>query len=188
MKTFNFQEQMRMSEGVSDIYDIEKILLKEFPHAVKIRKAAQAEDKDGTDYWMTLPYGHEQSIDVKVRDEDFQRQGKDDLALETWSVIKGQDHQKVGWTRDTMKRTDYIFWIWKDTGRWMLVPFPLLCSVFCEHWKQWSKQYQNATQRTLDGWHSKCVFVPRQIVWDAIYTSFGGLSYTSKEDEWPSDF
>lgn len=177
-RSFTFQGQLRMSEGVDDRKDIKAIILSCFPTAVQVERADRQEDRHGTDYWVTTQSGHKHSVDVKVRDVDWRvkHPGEDDLALETWSVVD----KKKGWTRDEQKRTDYILWIWKDTGRWVLIPFPMLCGVFEKNWKAWREKYRTRKQRTIDprgGWESECVFVPRKIIWNAIYTTFGGGAY-----------
>jgi hypothetical protein len=176
-RSFTFQGQMQMSEGATDKKEIEAIILSSFPTAIKVERAKVADDKHGTDFWVTTRSGRVFSIDVKVRAKDYSvnHPEKDDVALEIWSVI----NTKIGWTRDTEKQTDYILWIWLDSGRWMLVPFPMLCNVFSEHWEQWSKLYQVAIQTTKNRngfqWKSQCVFVPRKIVWVAIYDTFSGV-------------
>lgn len=177
MKIFDFETQMLKSkEGVSD-KDNKEILLSCFPTAIAVEEATTFDDKNGTDYWITMQSGQKVSVDLKSRDEDFWKKSKkDDLALETWSVIgspSGHPQAKDGWTRDETKRTDYIFFLWKDTGRWMLVSFPMLCSIFCKNWKDWRKKYYTQIQLNK-GWKSECVFVPRKIVLSEIDKTFGG--------------
>lgn len=173
----SFQDQMRMSEGVNDKKDIKKILLEHFPNAVDVERANIAEDKNGTDYWVTMRSGQKNSVDVKVRKEDWAKRhpDEDDIALEIWSKLQS----KIGWTRNTTKRTDYILWIWLETGRNMLIPFPMLCSVFEKHWEEWSKTYKAPIQTTKNAngsfWKSQCVFVPRRVVWNSIYIAFSGI-------------
>jgi hypothetical protein len=167
---------MIMSEGVSSKHNIKEIILDCFPNAIKVERANEKEDRHGTDYWVTTKAGQEYSIDIKAREKDWRKKHpkEDDLALESWSV-KGK---RVGWTRDTSKRTDYILWIWLDTGRNTLVPFPMLCSVFMDKWEEWSTKHKVSSQRTQNAngsqWESQCIFVPRRDVWREIYTSFGG--------------
>jgi hypothetical protein len=170
-REFTFEDQMKMSEGIGDIEDLQQFLLMHIPYAIRVERASISDDKSGTDYWVTDKFGHRHSVDLKARDHDF---GKDDYALETWSVIESQ---KIGWTRDPSKRTDYIFWYWIDTKRWALVPFLPLCSVFEKRWQEWRKKYKPYSQytKTGKGWHSECVFVPSRIVWGAMYTAFGGV-------------
>lgn len=175
-KSFNFQDQIKMSEGVSNKKDIKEIILSRFPTAIQVEKATTSDDKSGTDYWVTIKSGQKLSIDVKVRKKDYSKDNpnKDDLALEVWSVI----NRRVGWTRDTEKRTDYILWIWLDTGRWMLIPFPVLCDIFVKNWEGWCKKYYAPIQETKNpngsSWKSQCVFVPRKLIWTEYYTNFGG--------------
>lgn len=95
---------------------------------------------------------------------DYAVEGYDDLALETWSVVPDERNEgKVGWTRDSTKRTDYTLWFWQDTGRFFLVAFPPLCAVFWRYWTLWRDHYQTERQSSGD-WQSECVFVPRPVV------------------------
>ncbi len=175
LTAYSFQEQMKVSEGAGE-KDITTILLASFPTAVEVEKASTSDDRQGTDYWIIIQSGQRLSVDVKVRAMDwaYKHPDEDDVALETWSVVG----TKIGWTRDVKKRTDYILWLWLDTGRWMLVPFPMLCSVFVRCWEEWRGAYKTRIQPTAnrDGsqWKSECVFVPRSVIWAEIYAAFGG--------------
>jgi hypothetical protein len=181
-RQYGMEERMAMSDGVSANADVESVLMANVPGACAVRRAAQRNDKRGTDWWVEHVRGDHLSIDAKVRSEDFSKKtGEDDLALETWSVIDARTNEgkKVGWTRDPEKRCDYILWLWKDTGRWCLVPFPMLCAVFQEQWQPWLSQFKNRTQETTDfagrvRWKSQCVYVPRREIWKAIYDKFSG--------------
>lgn len=169
-RTFEFEGQLVMSDGfISENEDIATYLLTHIPLAAKVERANRADDRKGIDYWVTLQSGRVIGVDVKVRDKDY---GKDDLALETWSVM---EKKVIGWTRDANKQTDFILWIWKDTKRCVLLPFPWLCSIFIEHWETWQKKFKIARQNTENRYHSECVFVPRELVWTKIYTRFGGI-------------
>lgn len=176
MKTFTFQEQLIMSEeSIRENEDLETYLLAKIPLAASIRRAEKDDDKKGIDYWVTLLSGRVIGVDVKVRKTDWKKRGCDDVALECWSVV---EKKIVGWTRDTQKQTDYILFLWRDTGRCMLLAFPVLCSIFLKHWEEWSKTYQTAYQLTENSrssrWHSQCVYVPRRIIWQEVYLAFGG--------------
>lgn len=171
---YGFGDQLRMSQGSLQNASVAQILMAEIPGAVSVMRASEVEDRQGIDYWVNLKSGR-QGIDAKVRSEDWAMRGSDDLALEIWSV---EERKIIGWTRDSNKRTDYVIWWWTDTGRWCLIPFPMLCAVFIKKWQQWSEEFRTARQFTPygeDGWHSVCVFVPRKIVWSTIYQTFGGV-------------
>ena len=174
--SYHFFDQKRMSEGIGSEKDTESFILARFPNAIKVEKAKPSDDRKGTDWWITMQSGEVESLDIKVRKRDYSSNPlKDDLALEVWSVL----NKKVGWTRDTSKRTNWIMWKWADTRRFLLEPFPWLCSVFVENWKAWCEKYDAPIQDTVDAkgnllWQSQCVYVPRLVVLREIYNAFGG--------------
>lgn len=174
---FTFEDQFVFSQGESSNSDVERILLLELPGAAHAYEAHSANDRNGTDWWVECMNGNHLSVDVKVRREDWAAKPSpsDDLALETFSVV---EKQIPGWTRDVKKRTDYILWLWTDTGRWCLIPFPMLCRVFQVNWQDWRKTFKTAKQFTRSGsggWHSECVFVPRKTLWAELYKHFSGV-------------
>lgn len=175
VRDYAFQDRLVMSTGLAVNGTLESILLANIPGAEKVEKAQLSDDKQGTDAFVYRRDVKPVTVDVKVRERDpILAYGNDDLALEVWSVV---EQGKCGWTLDARKQTDFILWVFKDTGRWTLVPFPLLCAVFNEHKEEWVGQYKVATQSSDGGkWHSQCVFVPRREIWAAIYRRFGGVA------------
>lgn len=171
-RSYGFEDRLVMSEGVAKSHDVEMILLENIPGALNVKRASKQDDRNGTDYWVELISGKRLSVDLKARSQDYSRKNppKDDLALETWSVIG----QKIGWTRDFDKQTDYVLWLWQDTGRWCLIPFAMLCKVFSEKWQEWIKVFRTDDQDTEGRWKSQCVFVPRRLVWQEIYKHYAG--------------
>ena len=172
----DFSERMAMSQGVASNADIQGILLQEIPGALAVYPAHPTNDRRGVDWWIEMASGTHLAVDAKVRERDWAatHPDEDDLALETWSVMESQ---VPGWTRDASKRCDYVLWLWKDTGRFCLLPFPLLCRAFSEQWEAWRDQYRVSRQRTAwatGDYRSECIFVPRQEVWRAIYQRIGG--------------
>lgn len=159
-----------MAHGSSAHSGVESILMQQIPGATAVVRATKADDRNGTDYWVHRGENVPLSVDAKVRSIDYATRGEDDLALEVWSV---KEQCIPGWSRNPNKRTDYILWLWQDTGRWCLVPFPMLCAVFEDNFLDWYLDYRTATQSTPErGYHSECVFVPRRVVWAAIYERF----------------
>jgi len=173
MNSYGFQERLVMSHGAAQGAQIEHLILGRIPGALSVHPAHPINDRHGTDFWVEHASGRHLSVDCKVRSEDWKRRGCDDLAIETWSVM---ETGKVGWSRDPNKRTDYVLWYWVDTGRWCLLPFPLLCGVCQEQWQSWLFLYPTHQQRTQGGpgssWTSECVFVPRRAVWAEIYRRY----------------
>jgi hypothetical protein len=171
---YRFDDRLAMSSGHVTAATIDKVLLAQIPGALSVHRAGMGDDRQGTDWWVKRSCGRLLSVDAKVRSSDWRstHPKEDDLALETWSVV---ERQRPGWTRDVEKQTDYILWLWQDTGRFCLVPFTLLCAVFADQWQAWCEKFRVSTQFTPDGqYHSQCVFVPRVVVWRAIYARFGG--------------
>lgn len=173
---YDFTERLEFSEGVNKRKDISSILLQNLSGAVSISKSNHTEDRNGTDYFVEMDSGKRLSVDVKIREKDFStiNPAWDDLALETFSVI---EKEVVGWTRNSQKQTDYILWLWQDTGRWCLIPFIMLCNIFSENWESWKMRYKTKQQlTTFNGrkYHSECVFVPRKLVWAKMYQKYGG--------------
>ena len=170
MREFSFSEQLAFSEGNSGSMSIADVLLSAIPGALAAHRAHPANDRLGIDWFVEMPNGRLLAVDAKVRSEDYwATKGKDDLALEIWSVCG----KKIGWTLDTSKATDYILWLWTTTGRWALFPFPMLCGVATANMPTWKARYGSCKQYS-GAWTSECVFVPRKEVWSAIYKLYGG--------------
>jgi hypothetical protein len=169
--SYGFQEQIDFSNGHSpDADSVFPFLRDRIPNFRGVRRALKVNDHTGCDYYVERFGLYSLGIDLKLRDEDYSVKPPhfaDDLALETFSV----NEQKVGWTRDATKATDYVLWYWQDTGRFFIVPFPALCAVFTQHWEEWRKQFPVSRQTTREGrrcWKSECVFVPRRLVMNCI--------------------
>lgn len=174
IRVFDFKQALTISTGTSANRVIGDILLENIPGSTRAIQANQHNDRHGVDWWLEMQSGDFLGVDCKIREEDPKPKfGKDDLALETWSVV---EKKVVGWTLDDAKRTDYVFWFWKDTGRWCVVPFLLLRRAFQIHLVDWKAAFRVATQCTDRRYHSECVFVPRREVWAAIYKLSEGLS------------
>jgi hypothetical protein len=174
--SYSFGERLQMSQGKVTGAKVDAILIANIPGALNVIPAHTHNDRSGTDWWVEMRGGNFLSVDAKVRSKDWLHNGKDDLALETWSVVEAR---KVGWSRDINKRTDYVLWLWQDSGRWCLVPFQMLCAVFDKNWQFWRTEFQCNQQHTPSasgGYHSECVFVPRRFLWAEIYREFGGAA------------
>lgn len=169
---------MQWSDGKAQKLDVRKILIEQIPACIDVKRANEKEDRSGTDWWAIRREPlRPLSVDLKARQTDPTKdlaKPKDDLALETWSVIPANGNQgKVGWTRDEKKSTDYILWLFDSTSRWVLIPFHMLCKIFKLKWEAWRMVYQT-NQQDSGSWKSECVFVPRREIWAELYKHFGG--------------
>lgn len=146
-----------------DLPTMRRIVRDEFPACWLVTRTGLPDDKCGADFFLYFPDNRRLRVDAKIRESDCQNFHRDDLALETWSVMG----EKVGWTRDFTKQTDYILWYWRDTGRHVLLPFTPLCVAFRTHWRKWYAAYPHYRQDS-GTWKSECVFVPREVVTTAM--------------------
>jgi len=172
----DFDGKRLWSDGVAGSQvDLPRILRARIPHCQDVIRASEQEDRDGVDYWALRPPARRLGIDLKVRNRDYRADGKDDLALETWSVW---EQGKVGWTRDVTKNTDFICWYFLDSGRFHLTSFPVLCRVFRARYDAWLRDYgPEWTQMSHDkgrSWTSKHIYVPRRVVEEAVVSWMNG--------------
>jgi hypothetical protein len=175
-REYGFDDRLLMSNGHAASADIRDVLMQCIPGSLNAYKAAALNDRLGVDWWVEMSAARHLAVDAKVRELDWAatHPDEDDLALETWSVV---ERGVIGWTRDETKKCDFVLWLWQNTGRYCLVPFPMLCRVFNENWEQWCCSYKVSQQHTVGvgrDYHSECVFVPRREVWAKIYETFGG--------------
>ena len=177
-RSYTWQQQLEFSNGFAPTADeVFPFLRGRIPNFLRVRKAPNQNDRTGIDYLIDRQGLPMLGVDAKIRDTDWSvrpPQFADDLALETYSKV---EEKKIGWTRDSSKAADYILWFWKDTGRFFIKPFPPLCAIFQRHWEDWRKQFgPPSLQHTpgfRGGWHSECIFVPRQIVIDHMLAWMG---------------
>ncbi len=172
IKDYSFQNKLIIATGIAANTEVGDILRENLPDVESIEKAQFQDDKMGVDYWVYRKALPPLGIDCKIRDIDpIQSENKDDLALETWSIVG----RKIGWTADPQKRCDFILWFFRPTKRWVLLPFPMLQVVFIANKDRWYKEYKHSRQSTNKGqWQSECIFVSRIAIWRAIYERFGG--------------
>lgn len=139
--------------------------LKEHFKADDVIKNERAGDDLGIDYFV-IKNGRTINVDAKVRDVAFA--DYEDVAIETWSNV---ENQKIGWSRDDNKLTDYVIWLWTD-GECKVVDFRLLCNVVKKNWEQWIQEKQTARQKTNGLYTSECVFVSIKELDDLLFDEF----------------
>lgn len=171
---YDFDDRLDMSRDPKQ--QIMERLKASIAGATEVRFALNIEQRRGLNYWVTLESGDVIGVDVHVREEDWlETRGYDDLALETWSVI---DPPIPGWTRDPKRPADYVFWLWRDSGRWLITSMPLLRTAFIQHWENWRGRYPKYVQKTHmktgKSYKSECIFVPRPVVFAAMDSIFRG--------------
>lgn len=151
-KPHEFDERLAFSEGVISECLMDRIV-SALPTSTGYEKAALADDRSGTDYWLHRKKGlRSLSIDLKNRGFcPIEKFGSDDACIETTSVYQGPNgkswndkfRRKPGWTIDEKKETDYIVYTWPEgtARRYWIVPYPFLQAASIRCWRQWAIKY-----------------------------------------------
>ena len=157
---------------------------------VNVHKSNIAEDKLGTDYWVPLLDGRRVSVDVKNRNRI---NTTDDLCLELISVYKDPFwpveypctgylgaklvDNKVGWTIDPVKQTNYIIYTWptaEGKRTYEIFDYVLLRAVTTANAETWLRNYPHRPVFNR-GYRTICVFPPVQIVRNAMSSMQRGI-------------
>lgn len=178
--SYDFFDKLEVSKGrrsPSDMGTIKAILL----GCVSVEAASIELDKLGVDYIAILRGGARVLIDVKTRDAGCSKFWKDgpEFAIEMWSVMPGgkfntpDERKKAGWTLDEAKLTDMILYTWDvtDCAFVYLLSFQTLRMAAQRNIAAWMKTYKTDIQesnRNSVQWQSKAVFVPADVVQDAM--------------------
>ncbi len=128
------------------------------------------EDRLGTDVLVYRRGRKPLRVDLKIAGYDPQeRFGSEDVAMEVTSVV---ENNKPGWALRKDANTDLVLWLY-PTGRYVLLSFRRLRAALRKNLKWWSMRFRQTTNRTY-AWgrcyHSRCLFVPRNVLQRAIDT------------------
>jgi hypothetical protein len=171
--------------------DVRRIIASLLDGVVDIEAATESEDRNGTDWWVTLRGGARVAIDQKAREpgcsrywnkaELFGEEGIE-LAPEIWSSMSREEAERhgysmdwtystpaCGWTLSESKNTDYILCTFdpKDSPLAVLIPFQQYRTAFRRFLPVWKRHFKVSPQRNAT-WVSQCCFVPVWCVLDAI--------------------
>ena len=189
--TYDFQERLAYSKGARCASDAETIKALLDGCETVIEHNTQGDDK-GIDYIARLRRGALVYIDAKTREKGCSKYWRGEcpeLAIETWSVMPGGKYNtpaaraKAGWTIDESKLTDMILYTFdkSDCTTAYLLPFQSLRMAARRMLKEWTQRFKVDVQ-TSGGWQSQAVFVPADLVIDAIQCTFiGALRVTETE-------
>lgn len=163
----DFNEKLRYSLGQQQIFDIQ-LLKQHIPKCTNIIKTDIEMDKSGVDYIAEISGGAQILIDAKTRMRGCSKywNGEPELAIEIWSVV---EKKKVGWTFNDNTLVDYILYTFpdEDCKEYFFLPFQLLRKAAIENYFSWCQKYRVKDQLN-NGYTSRAVFVPANIVIDAI--------------------
>ena len=177
MTVADFYTDFQFSLGEREKFDM-YLLRKAISKCIKVEKTTDELDRKGIDYIATLSGGALVYIDAKTRRRVRLVNGYPELALEMWSVKPQNGNTgKIGWTLNTESNTDMILYTFpKDQWKYFyLIPFQFLRMAFQTHGKEWFKIYGSRVQEN-GLWKSECMFVPANIVLDAVSEQMTGAA------------
>ncbi len=127
----SFKNDFQDSCRLCDDFPLTSHFSRYFRGFIDFRPGSVGEDLSGSDYIVRSSYG-EFGIDVKVRYEDPQTWGEDDLAIELHSVVE------MGIRGYQNKSTTHLMWAFPSTGRSVLIPFDVFKTKYDKSWEYWN--------------------------------------------------
>lgn len=143
----------------------EKIIMRQLPGCIGVKKTGKEKDKKGIDYIATTinDFGTSHiGIDVKRREQGASRYWTH--GPEICFEIEAQREQGVqGWLADS--KADYNLYVFDptDCDKTFLVPLIVLRAVWTRYGDTFIKKYGYKRQKSqgyYESWTSKAVFVP----------------------------
>lgn len=152
MATYDFHERLRFSQSDDVREGIARAIQQQFPGVLQVHSAHLRNDLEGIDYLLEYPNGRIRTVDVKVRDKDYERKGEPGLCIE---VLSNVDTGKVGWALDESKQCDSIMFYWNDSGRSYSIPFDQLLVLVRHHKTEWLAKYGSVINLTPGNYGSR---------------------------------
>lgn len=139
--------------AISDHSDIEKAIKEKsqtyFPEVLNITKAHKENDLLGADYFLEFLNCKMETLDIKVRKEDWSLRGDDRTAC--IELIANTTTNKKGWTIDATKQTDWIMFYYIETGRSVMYNARLLRAAVIRYLPDLRKHGKPTVQKTQSG-------------------------------------
>jgi hypothetical protein len=184
VKTFDFDQQLAMSQTPEVDNAIRRVLFKQIPGLLAIHRAHKKNDLRGVDYWLELS-GRMQTVDVKVREKDFAMQGNpDNVCLE---LVANDRTDKPGWVLDPDKITDWVLVYFRDSKRSYLYPYQMLQAAVMRERSKWlanTKKTARQVTKTLSGCYgSQSLFVSNKDIWAVMYNLSQGKPVEAISDD-----
>lgn len=176
-KLSNFHADLAMSDSEEIEQAINRECRKYFPELLGITKAHKLNDMKGADYFLEFENCKMETLDIKVRSEDYSvatSKRAADNRTACIEIIANIGTNKIGWSLDKTKQTDWIMFYYIDTGRSHFYPARLLRSAVIKYLPELRKQGKAAIQTTGSGngsYKSESLFLSHRELWVAIYNS-----------------
>lgn len=145
-KLSNFHADLAMSDSAEIEQAINKECRKYFPELLNITKAHKLNDILGADYFLEFPNCKMESLDIKVRKNDYSLRGDDRTAC--IELVANTTTRKKGWTLDPNKHTDWIMFYYIETGKTFLYNARLLRAAVTRYLPDLRKHGKSTVQQT----------------------------------------
>ena len=166
----DFHTDLAMSDNADIENAIKAECLSYFPEVLNIRKAHKENDKLGADYFLEFPNCKMESLDIKVRKDDYSLRGDDRTAC--IELVANTTTRKKGWTLDPNKHTDWIMFYYIETGKSFLYNARLLRAAVTRYLPDLRKHGKPTVQKTQSGsghYESDSLMVSHRELGAAIY-------------------
>lgn len=147
-----FTESLERSIELSDECNWAAFYRSVWPNLVEIHRITGkcADQLAGIDRVIYLPNG-KVTVDEKIRSTDY-----DDIALETWSVVRSGKKERLGWAVDPKKQCDFIAYAIPSRRKCYLMPREILRLTvrrFGSEWREIAAQNDGyVTLSRVVGW------------------------------------
>ena len=178
----NFHADLAMSSAPDVETAINAACRKCFPELLNITKAHKLNDMLGADYFLEFPQCKMETIDVKVRKQDYSLRGDNRTAC--LEIVANTTSNKKGWTIDGAKHTDWVMFYYIDSGKSYLYNARLLRGAVIRYLPDLSKEGKAAIQTTKSGngsYNSESLFVAHRELARVMYLNSSNTEITNND-------
>lgn len=112
----NFYDDLRASQTPAILKLVWQCVSDRFPDALAIIPAHQKNDRLGVDFWIEFQGGKMERLDAKIRKLDYSSRG--DARTACLELLANCETGKPGWTVDAEKKTDWVLFLYRETGKY----------------------------------------------------------------------
>lgn len=163
-RVFNFDKQLAASQTADVDKLVTRALREKFgDELLNIHRSHEHNDRLGSDYALEFIGGKYEHLDVKIRSKDY---APNNVALEY------RTGKKDGWVIDTSKITDWLLFVWMDTGKSSLHHARMLRVIARKYEQEWQQTAHQSTQTSNGGYSSPAMYLSDRDIWAAEYRHF----------------
>jgi len=162
----DFNADLAMSNQPDVVAGVVAAIRHYIPEVLNVIQAHKQNDMIGVDYWLEFAGGRMETVDVKVRQDDYSLRGDDRTAC--LELVANIGTGKAGWSVDPDKRTDWIIFYYIETGKSFGYHARQLRSAVNRFLPELEAKGKASVQKT-GRYESKSLFVSHKELGKAIY-------------------